>query len=236
MKTMLKSQKNEIFKTLVSSGVDESLIGKITWLDNAKKYKSDSSSDDGNGVALTVQQDSNIFFFYFNGSANAWIYRGFPIGIGNNEVARWSFVSWTDLLKDLSNWGSKISAELEAPDLWADLSNIKSAYSLDNEEFKDNEAITAKEAHAIKSKLTILENKIIENYGKSDETIKVIKEKFDYLIGCVDRQDKKDWSYTLIGVLSSLAIAIGVSAANADKFWLLVKSVLGSPMGLLLGN
>jgi hypothetical protein len=237
MNSLLKTQKNEMYSTLVSSGIDEAVIRKIKWLTNASKYRAYNSAndDDGGGIALILDYDGNTFFFYFNGSADRWIYVAFPMGITNGKEKGYN-VSWVEFLKQLSNWGKKISAELNTPDLWLDMQNIKSGYSFDYEEFKDNEPITAEEAHAIKSKLKILEHKVIEDYGKSDENIKIIKEKFTYLYACIERQGKKDWLYTLIGVLSSLAIAIGVSASNADKFWLLVKAVLGSSIKLLLGS
>jgi hypothetical protein len=236
MNPLLKSQKNEIFKALVSSGIDESVIGQIEWLSNASRYRAyKDADDDGSGVALRLNQDSVTFFFYFNGSSNRWAYRGFPIGVGNGEEIGYG-KQWNELLNRLKYWGQKISAELNTPDLWTDILNIKSGYSVDYEEFKDNKPITAKEAHAIKYKLKMLENKILESYGNTEEHIKIITEKFEYLNEGIERQGKKDWLYTLTGVLASLAIAVGVSAANSDEFWQLVKTVLGSSIKLLLGN
>jgi hypothetical protein len=243
MQPLLRSQKNEIFNALVLAGLDEGVISKIEWKYDAKKtyslIKYDNyyrGHDDGSAIALILKQDGYTFFFYFNGLGNHWCYNGFPIGVGNGIVKNYN-ITWSSLIYKIINWAYKISSELkESDDLWEELSNIKSGYSYEYGEFEDNEPITAKEAESIRSKLTILEQKIIEKYGITDSYIKIIKEKFEYLDKGIERQGKKDWFHTLIGVLASLIIALGISAANSDGFWQIVKNVLNSPIKLLIGN
>lgn len=237
MNQLLRSQRNEIVKALVSAGIDETLIEKIEWKNIGSKYRAYTydTYDDGRGMVLTIEQDGNILFFYFNGFSDRWTFHGYPMGVSNDAEKGYG-LAWEELLSKLRNWGQKISVELKTPDLWHELSKIKSGYSFEYTEFHNNDLITVEDARAIKSKLKTLEDQIMQGFGDTNNNINLIGATFKYLKACIERMGKNDFRYALMGVLASLAIALGVSAANADKFWLLVRSVLGSPITLFIGN
>ena len=145
-------------------------------------------------------------------------------------------INWETLIQQVNIWAKNLSVEVAEPDLWAELSHMRSGFSFDAGGIDSNEPVTAREAREIKLKLGDLQQKITQEYASSEEVSDIINEKFIYLTDCIERQGKKDWVHTLIGVLASLAIAIGVSAANSDSYWKLIKDTLGTPIKLLLGN
>ncbi len=228
---LLKSQRNAFFSTLTSAGVDASGLSRIEWLESARKYYSNVPGDDGEGHALFIKDGPNEFHFYFNGKGDSWYISCYPHGNGN-EVHQ-KFCTWNYLLEQLNAWGRKLSEEIYAPDLWSDISHIKSGFSFETGNFESNQPITAREAKAIKIKLEELKKELLENYGKTDGLKNIINEKFDRIDGAIEHSGKRDFIYYLIGALTTLAIQIGVSSANADGFWRIIKEVLGSPIKLL---
>lgn len=105
-----------------------------------------------------------------------------------------------------------------------------------NSEDAVEQRFSESEKDFIKAKLSLFEKKVSENYAVSKELHDFVHEKIDYLGQALERQAKMDWFYTSIGVFTSIAMACGVSAANDDKFWQLIKIVLGIPVEMLLGN
>jgi len=164
-----------------------------------------------------------------------WAYHAFPFGDGGSPFKGYK-LNWQELLSKIKIWARSVSLEFDEPDLWAELSHIKSGFSFDTGGVDSNEPISAREAVEIRLKLDVLQQKMIPQYGNSEGTRKIINEKFVYLTECIERQGKKDWIHTLIGVLASLAISIGVSAANSDSYWFLIQETLGQPIKLLLGH
>lgn len=45
-----------------------------------------------------------------------------------------------------------------------------------------------------------------------------------------------DWVHTAIGVFISIAMNLGVSIAEDNKFWQLIKEALRVPVQILLGD
>jgi hypothetical protein len=99
-----------------------------------------------------------------------------------------------------------------------------------------SQRFSEQEANFMRAKLLLFEKRIIEGFATSEEGGRSVHQKVEYLCEALMRQTKTDWFYTVMGVFTSIAMAVGVSAANDDKFWELIKNVLGIPVEVLLGN
>lgn len=239
MEQLLKSQKRAIFEALKNGGLDEAIIAKIAF-----SLVDGSNVDVGHLVGgpakywqLRLEDDGMEFFFRFQGKGNDWNYRAFPLGVGNSVSSNTSRV-WLYLVEVLRAWAERVKEEVETEDPWAELENLKASFDLGGEgaEATENTPFTAAEARIAREKLALLERQISESFATNDEQIQAVERKFQYLSDAIERQGKQDWLYTFLGALASLAISLGVSAANNDQFWAVVKDAIGSPLRLFLGN
>jgi hypothetical protein len=115
------------------------------------------------------------------------------------------------------------------------MSRLNERIIWDSEDSKSRK-FSQEEKEYMNAKLLLFEKQVTDNYAKSEELKRFVHDKISYLIQSLDRQTKMDWFYTSLGIFTSIAMQVGVSAANDDKFWLLIKAVLGIPVELLFGN
>ncbi|MEW8222433.1 MAG: hypothetical protein AB2729_08845 [Candidatus Thiodiazotropha taylori] len=234
---LLRTQKNQIFEALKKSGLAEETIGSFSFLSSEEfdGFSEYAYKDANNGYLLTYQDGDVEYFFAINGSGNSWSYRCFPLGAQNGIHSDYS-EPWTTVVTKLREWGSKILSEIHADDYWERFVHVKAQFQFDDQDEIDNSPITLREGRIVRERLSLLEKEIGSVYAKTKAQKDTIRKKFEYLDGCIERQGKTDWIHTLIGVLASVAVAVGVSAANSDNFWKLIRKILGSSINVLIGN
>lgn len=234
---LLRTQKNQVFQALKDGGLEDEAIERLVFrhseeLSNWKDYAYDYKKD---GYVITYSDGSFTYFFSFQGNGNSWSIEAFPLGVANSRKYS-TDNSWAYVLKNLKEWAYRIQEEIKADDYWDRFVEIRAQFTLDDEEEIDNSPFSSKEANVIRGKLNLLEKELLRRYSSNAEHRDYLRRKFQYIDDCLDRQGKTDWLHTLVGVLASTAIALGVSAANNDMFWQIVRNTLGSTIKLLTGN
>ena len=77
---------------------------------------------------------------------------------------------------------------------------------------------------------------MISKFGKQKAEEKIINDKLDYILETLNRQGKKDWMHTSIGVFATLASSLCLSGEQAVIFWQTIKDFFGVPIKLLIGK
>jgi hypothetical protein len=222
---LLRSQRKEVYDTLARVGIADHLP-QFQW----------SQETDGTFQysILSTESDTRKYYFKFPRDFNMWHPEYFPGA--ENLVTTVPVFTWLDVLESVTLWAKRLAEELLVADPWEDLAALRAGFLPPTDQMTSNDSFTMREASIINEKLRHLEQQIASEFARNDDDLAVIKSKLEYLIGAMDRQGKKDWLHTSIGVFATMAMSIGVSAANADTFWKIVKGALDMPVQMLIGR
>ena len=146
------------------------------------------------------------------------------------------YLEWEEQLDHISIWADRLKRELEEPDLWSELAAIQSGFSFEAPHGYINTLISAGEAKRLKEGIRLFETRITKDFHLNKDQYDFVRTKLNYLSEAIERQGRTDWIYTAIGVFASIGMAIGISAANSDKFWTLIKETLGTVFRLLIAQ
>lgn len=96
----------------------------------------------------------------------------------------------------------------------------------------DQDAFNVSEVVTIREQLRSLEEALIIRYRPNQAALDLLSDQIAHLSEQVGRQSKREWMRTAFGVFSSIALTVGVSAANQDGFWQLIAGMLGMTLRL----
>lgn len=227
---LLKTQKNEVFEFLESTNLEPA---NFSWT-------SVKSSLHSNLFVPRLSHRDTRFYFQFDlgGKPDSIIRREenhcceFSPG-ETVPILRQFPGSWAGLLGYFVQWLNNIKREIEAPDLWAEMEKYKVAFSLAPPEQILNEPIPTYEAEKISEKLSLLADKIEEQFKLTDEQNKFVRGKLNYLAEAVKRQRSIDFVYTVIGVSVTIATALALAPDKAKGLWELMKNLMGGFIHLI---
>jgi hypothetical protein len=254
LRYLLTTQKNEIFQILKDGGMDETLITQMEiYEDNqANQFMQMQDKEIGRSAVFVFQKKGHDSPFYFYFEDSAWHHIYYPYK-GNRMAISCS--SWADDYYDknislfakemfcmnhgfkgaLRVWSANVINEFKAIDFWEELAKIQKYFNFEKTNY-NYEQISGEEATILKKKLFLLEENICKQYGSTEELVHIIRQEFERVRNAIENMDKKTWVQFFIGVLASLALTLGVSVANNDSFWKLVKEVFGLPFRFLIGH
>ena len=215
---LLKTQKNEVFQILQKVGLEPA---NFSW---------DISSPTVQGMTFPqLNYLEGRYYFVF-----ALSFCILSPGIVELAVEHHNATSWNDRLRFFARWVQSLKREIETPDLWAEMEKYRLSFSLTLPEWPANEPISASEAEKIVEKLSLLADRIEQQFQLSVEHKEFVRSKLNYLAEAARWQRSVDWVYTLIGVSVTIALGLGLAPDQASELWRLIKSVL-SPFIHLIG-
>jgi len=141
--------------------------------------------------------------------------------------------SWDGQLKNVWNWLHYLKREINEPDYWAQLSKfqLRGAVSLAPE--VENLPFTVQEVKQVTSGVNRIREYLKTEFVGIESDHKLINEKLDYLIDAVNRQGRKDWIHTCIGVLVTVGTAIGLKPEQFSRMFQLLKEAVSGVVRLL---
>lgn len=125
---------------------------------------------------------------------------------------------------------------LEGSDVFGEVSRITDYNIWSSEKTDNNQQFKEDEAHLLRERLTRFEKQLNDQFTLNEQQARFVSERIDYLKSAIDRQGRYDWLHTSIGVFVSIAMTLGVSVADDNNFWRLIKEALGVPLKLLFGG
>ena len=190
---LLKTQKNDILILIRESGLDPM---EFVWEENAEVDEFDDSVT--NHFNRLVHKPSGYmaafikrFIFYSPGQES-------PIENGTK-------IDWIGKLSVVRLWLSNLKREVEAPDLWASLSQEQELLSLEPAE-ATNTPFTPDEQRQVKQAIEEIRIYITTTYTLESEPLARINRQLDYLIDASTRLGRIDWKNLFVGALISLAL------------------------------
>ena len=222
--TLLKSQKNEVFKILQEVGLEpahfswadidlmpsvDRVVPRLNYLDG--KYYFQFQRDTGKSD-LQFQRNTGIACKFTPGQ--------------ERTVQCGKATSWGDLRRHVKFWSTYLKREIEATDFWAEMEKYRISVSLALPEQVRNESIPAYEAEEIANKLQALADKIDELFELNTDQNQFVRSKLNYLAEAAKRQRSMDLVYTSIGVFGTIAMGLALTPGKTRELWQLMKSLI----------
>lgn len=215
---LLKTQKNEVFLILRKAGLE---CANFSW------------GLSGRPELITAYPRLDYldgqYFFIFAGNCCE-----FSPGY-DRMVVRGGEADWTSQKQLVREWTICLKREIEVPDFWAEMEKYKLSFSLTLPERPANEPISVSEAEKITEKLSLLADRIEQQFDLDVKYKKFVRSKLNYLAEAAKRQSGLDWVHTLIGVSVTIVLSLNLTPDKASELWQLIKSVL-SPFIHLIGS
>ena len=150
-------------------------------------------------------------------------------------IERADHLEWDEQCHWVINWLKNLKREIDAPDLWQELSRYKLSKSDRISDENTNAPFTANQAEEIIDGINKLRSHIGEQYSLNAYEKKLVNDKLDYLIDAAKRQGRMDWIHTAIGVIFTLATSLNMSPDQAKVVWSFIKNAVSGVIQFLSG-
>jgi hypothetical protein len=188
---LLKTQKNEILILIKESKLDPM---EFEWEEDAK---------DEDGYVIT---HFNRLVHKPSGYAAEFGERSLAYSPGSEKPTELEInLDWIGKLSAVRLWLYNLKREIEAPDLWAALSQEQEILNLEPSEAV-NTPFTLDEQLQIKTAIEEIRIYITSTYSLEGDSLTKINRKLDYLIDASTRLGRIDWKNLFVGALISLAL------------------------------
>jgi len=213
--TLLKTQKNELYKILESNELNPS---DFSW--DVRESKMETDTD----ISVLFYRERD-FYFQFDFTSDQWCLTYAPAKEKRSDFDAVS--GWNDVTYSLKIWIDLLKKELDAPDLWQEIEKYQEAFSITPPEDLTNEPIPAYEVEQVAKSIAILADRIEESFELSKEQNTFVRSRLAYLVDSAKRQLKLDWIHTNIGVLVTISAGLALAPEQAHELWQLFKSIVG---------
>ncbi len=217
--TLLRSQRNEVFRTLRAEGLEP---GEFYW---AKETIADTLL-----VSRLNYRDGAFYFQFSSHEVNAWCI-ACP---GRFRQSEYEYPkTWDDQIAALRAWIGNLKGEIGSPDAWVELAKYRLALGMEMPGDAVNEPIAAAESEEIAAALARLADRIVKEYPAEEAQAATIRGRLDYLAEAARRQRSRDWMYALLGVCTTTASTLALRHEEAGRLWTLFGEELGAFARLL---
>jgi len=215
--TLLKKQKNDVFKILQQAGLEPA---DFSW----HSIRSEATRE---GIVSKLLYRDPQFFFQFDYYYGGSIFLPLFTPASDKRIERPVRAVWGRVLDYVKDWAGALKLEIDLPDMWQEIDKYRATFSLSPPVELVNEPIPGYEADEIASKVQLLVDKIEESFQLQDEQQQFVNSKLTYLADAAKRQGRLDWVHTFIGVIVTIAMALSLAPDEANRLWALVKEFLG---------
>lgn len=203
---LLRSQKNELFAVVQKKGLKPSefewvIINSICTT-NLKTPK-------------LVHQPTEHYYIFDLKIEKHWTEYS-PGGVDKWKVRRYPS-SWDNQLKYFNTWLDLLKNEVE-PDLWEFISK-ENIFKEISDSANNDYPFNIEEQEYISTRLHEIERCLISTQNLSEKHEEFVKARLNYLEEASKRQIRRDWMHTMIGVLFSIIVGIGMSSLAANELF-----------------
>ena len=221
MSRLLKTQRNEVFEVIKHVELDPS---SFYW--EARAAKSESYE------ILNFKDHFSYFGFLIIKKNFRWEYR--PGEVYEIETGGDRSTDWSDILVSVYKWLTNIKNEIDEPDLWANLANTSDSLWDSTNPINENSHFSDSEQLIIQGGIKEIRSFILKT-NTTDEEMRLVGNKLDYLIESSKKVGRKDWILMLTGTLLSIATSLALGPATVKSLSDIVGNVFRELyQGLLL--
>ena len=211
---LLKSQKNEIFELIKGMYLNPS---EFEWIE------CDSEMVPGLRISKLIHRPTGFYCMFDRSGISQWT--EYSPG-DESAIERKDSYFWFNQSEHVLKWLKSLSRELEAPDLWAAISQETKLAEVASSPDITNEPFTSKEQSYIITQLREVKEYLITTQNLIKEHEEFVRKRFDYLEGAVKRLGRQDWITLLGGVLLNTVIQIGLNPNAARELFRLAANSL----------
>jgi hypothetical protein len=208
-----KDQRNEVFRALVTGGLDPAACDTAFLPDRF---------DLGHRPTLST--------FSASYKEGYWFYKR-KLG-SDPEISAAMGRTWGQLSKHIEKWARDVVEWADAPDLWATLSG-GSVIPGDLSSESENTPFTPDEQAAISGQLKDIAESIKKAYELTAEQSAEIDKKFEEAEKASRRMGRKDWGLLVGGAVFSLILADVITPGVAGHILMMIEHGIGY---LFMGN
>jgi hypothetical protein len=176
-----KFQRNEIFRAIEGVGLDPAQFD----LDNSE-------------AEVRIKHKSSESYYFIGGWPGNYAIKSL---VGDGGERSRQFYSWGPLISDISLWLQVLKNDLNTPDLWAELQRDAELLGAGLDKVTDNTPFTAGEQKEIAARLQELATFARDTYSFSQEQMRALDAKMDYLVKAAGHLGRKDWLMVYIGAI-----------------------------------
>jgi hypothetical protein len=211
--TLLRSQKRRVYEILREAGLEPA---EFSW------------SSDTVAAAMTVSRLTHRDYQYYFQFSSFELNAGCVACPGTYRTIDYQYPKgWLEQEPFLLAWAQCLRAELDTPDLWAELA--RHPLALDGELLREmiNAPIPATEAGKLALSLARVADSITHTLGLEGRSGLLVRAKLTYLADAARRGGSRDWMYVAVGVWRCLACALSLTEEQAALLWKMTQSELG---------
>jgi len=123
--------------------------------------------------------------------------------------------------------------DLNAPDLWAELASGPSIISDSQFEEDTISYFSAEEKKQIKIAINRFRARLIEEFQVTQEHLKLIDRRLQYLANALDRLNRFDWKGVLISTVLGISTALSLDTEQGKVLWNIAKEIFSQAIRLL---
>ncbi|HBB96526.1 MAG TPA: hypothetical protein DC054_14155 [Blastocatellia bacterium] len=213
-KTLLRSQKNEVFRLLDDAGID---LRRFTW---NQIYSPDNASR----LVSRLEYPDSFFFLFDRGGDNSY-YGGFSPAEYERAVGV-TAGTWPKLLDAVQRWAVCLKRELEEPDLWATISEEKKLAE-GASEGNDNSPLSPNEQQRLAQNIDEIKEFLAHTFALNQEQAKLVNDRFRYLTEASARMGRKDWINLSLSVLMTIIIGLAMPPEASRELLRFAGQVFG---------
>jgi hypothetical protein len=123
--------------------------------------------------------------------------------------------TWDGQLNYCEEWLGRVRVEVESPDLWASVAAERLLVRSTDDD--DNDRFTAEEVRGLAAGIDEISHFLDATVATDQEHQRFVEDRLDYLKAAADRQGRRDWLHTAVGVLVSIIVQVALPADAARE-------------------
>lgn len=184
-----------------------------------------SPNQDNLSLAL-VHRPSSYYYVFNIDDDNSWLPEFSPGSEAELFISDSDLDNWKDKLTSIQAWLRYLKREMEAPDLWAAISNEETLAEAASSEEMEDTPFTPEEVKYLSGAMKEIREYIASTQNLSPEIQSFVNDRINYLEESSKRQGRKAWIHTTIGVLFTIIIGAAFSPSAARELFQFAGSVL----------
>ncbi len=215
-KLILRTQANDVFNIIQELGLVPS---DFEW----QEHDSESSDGDYYKVSKLIHKPTGYNFIFDYDYDQHFAIRS-P---GKDSVVESRSTDyWSRQLGYASEWLQLLKREIDAPDLWGAIAQESELVEIAIANETSNTPFTNDEQKHLVSQIKEIENYSKASFNLSKEQLKFISLRLDYLKESAKRQGRRDWLHTVIGILVTIIVGVGLAPEQAGELFRFAANIL----------
>ena len=223
--TLLKTQRNVVLSVLRQEGLEPS---DFEW------HEAESSQVKGRMVSVLIHLPSlySYKFDFVRAEYRYWHQAIYSPGKKSLQEGSFKFSEWEVHLKVIrTEWLPNLKREIEAPDLWAAVSQEKQLVEAASSSKAENTAFTQEELGYISTQLREIKEFLFRTQPLTSEQKLFVEVRFTYLEESASRVGRVDWLNIVVATLVGIGVQTALPPDTIRDLFRFVGSALSQLFG-----